>query len=212
MRPAWLMAIAALALAGAAIACNFPGRATEDPGGRATSLAETAAAILTQTGSAPSAPQATSAPAELVSPPTNAPLPVPAATDTPVVGPTSTIVPSPAPTLCEDDSDFVEDVTVPDGTEFGPATAFTKTWRIKNSGTCVWDAAYRFVRIGGDALGAPDAVGLPSVVAPGDEVNLSVDFLAPAAAGTYFSRWRLEAPGGVRFGTRPFVEIVVTSG
>ena len=33
---------------------------------------------------------------------------------------------------------FVADVTVPDGTSYAPSTAFKKTWRLKNIGTCTW--------------------------------------------------------------------------
>ena len=35
---------------------------------------------------------------------------------------------------------FIADVTVPDGTNFAPGTAFKKTWRLKNIGTCAWSS------------------------------------------------------------------------
>lgn len=33
--------------------------------------------------------------------------------------------------------------------------AFTKTWRVKNVGTCTWTADYKAAYSRGDALGAP---------------------------------------------------------
>ena len=50
---------------------------------------------------------------------------------------------------------FVSDLTAPDGATFAPGTAFTKTWRLKNIGTCTWTTAYHLVWVGGDTLGAP---------------------------------------------------------
>ena len=35
---------------------------------------------------------------------------------------------------------FVADVTIPDGTNFAPGTAFKKTWRLKNIGTNAWNS------------------------------------------------------------------------
>jgi len=43
----------------------------------------------------------------------------------------------PPPAGC-DRAQFISDVTVPDGTTFAPGATFTKTWRLKNSGTCTW--------------------------------------------------------------------------
>src|SRR5712691_10638802 len=37
---------------------------------------------------------------------------------------------------------FVMDVTVPDATIVAPNTPLTKTWRLKNIGTCSWTMAY----------------------------------------------------------------------
>jgi hypothetical protein len=33
---------------------------------------------------------------------------------------------------------YVADVTIPDGTVMTPGNAFSKTWRVRNSGTCKW--------------------------------------------------------------------------
>ena len=47
---------------------------------------------------------------------------------------------------------FVSDVTVPDNTQMAPGQAFTKTWKVKNSGTCAWDAGFKFASTGGWTL------------------------------------------------------------
>ena len=50
---------------------------------------------------------------------------------------------------------FVADVTVPDGTAFGPHEHFIKTWRIRNSGSCDW-TDYHVVFDNGEPLGTLD--------------------------------------------------------
>lgn len=211
-------AVFALLLA-AALACNLPGRSANGSGGLATSLAQTAQAILTETAGAPTASAASGQPPALANTPVPpppagsepqpsiAPATAPQASDTPVLAASPTN--PPPPEACKDDSDFVADITVPDGTEFPSNAAFTKTWRLRNSGNCTWGAGYLYVRISGPEMGAPPSVALPAVVKPGEDINISVNLVAPADAGTYRSRWQLQQPGGERFGTRPFVEIVV---
>ena len=38
-----------------------------------------------------------------------------------------------------DNSAYVSDVTIPDGTEVAPGEAFTKTWALVNTGNCTWN-------------------------------------------------------------------------
>ncbi|MFZ5820131.1 MAG: NBR1-Ig-like domain-containing protein [Chloroflexota bacterium] len=95
---------------------------------------------------------------------------------------------------------FVADVTVPDGTSYAPGTAFRKTWRLKNIGSCTWTTSYALVFDSGEKMGAPSAVNFPSSVAPGQTVDLSVDMTAPSSAGHYFSYWKLRNASGAIFG------------
>lgn len=110
---------------------------------------------------------------------------------------------------CINDSEFVADVTIPDGTLIAAEASFTKIWRLRNSGTCTWTTAYRFVHVEGDAMGAPRSVAVPAEVDPGDEIELSVTFTAPSSAGDYVSRWKLYAPDVMPFGDRPYILITV---
>ncbi len=116
--------------------------------------------------------------------------------------------PTPTPTACVNDSKFVEDLSVPDGTHFPPGVAFDKAWRIQNTGTCPWDTAYQYRLISGVSLVGQN-ITLPKVVQPGETIDITIKMVSPMTAGTYRGQWRLFAPGDVPFGQRPFVEIIV---
>jgi len=68
-------------------------------------------------------------------PPTVTPLPPLTPTQTPF-----TVPPTVSPAGC-DRASFIADVRVPDGTLFTPGAAFSKTWRLKNSGSCTWTSS-----------------------------------------------------------------------
>lgn len=125
--------------------------------------------------------------------------------------PTSTNTPAPdvsGPGGCTLNASWVADVTVPDNTEFAPGATFNKVWRVRNSGTCTWEAGTQLVFVSGEPLGGPTAVAVPAV-APGSNTDIGVDLIAPAAPETYRSTWQLQAPDGVRFGSQIYVQIVV---
>src|SRR4030042_5520432 len=94
----------------------------------------------------------------------------------------------------------VADVTVPDGTTFAANTAFTKTWRIKNIGTCTWTTSYSLVFDSGSKMGGPTSVNLPKSVAPGQTVDISISLTAPSSAGHYIGYWKFKNASGVLFG------------
>lgn len=113
--------------------------------------------------------------------------------------PTITSIPPTAVTRCNW-AQFVTDVTVPDGTRFAPGAAFTKTWRLKNIGTCTWTGQYYLAFVSGEAMGAPVSVMMPEIVPPGDTVDISVNLTAPASTGRKKGNWQLYNPAGVPFG------------
>jgi hypothetical protein len=104
------------------------------------------------------------------------------------------------PDNCTDQAEFVDDVTVEDDTEFLPGEKFTKTWRLRNSGTCTWNSEYGLVFVKGDQMGAASPVNLAAEVAPGQSVDVSVEMTAPASAGTYRGDWQLRDRAGKNFG------------
>jgi hypothetical protein len=119
--------------------------------------------------------------------------------------------------LCSDKAFFIQDVTIPDDTVLTPGETFTKTWQLRNDGTCTWGAGYSLVFFTGDQMDGPDVVPLPEEVAPGGVVDLNVVLVAPAAAGTYRGEWILRNAGGILFGigeaadTAFWLQIVVTN-
>jgi hypothetical protein len=107
-----------------------------------------------------------------------------------------------AATFCNR-AQFIADLNVPDGTSFAAGTIFTKSWRLKNIGTCTWSTAYSLVHASGETFGAPTSILLPSQVAPGQTVDLHVNMTAPSAPGLYRSFWKFSDQTGTSFGIGP---------
>lgn len=109
-----------------------------------------------------------------------------------------------------DNATFVSDVTIPDGTQFAPGTAFTKTWRLQNSGDCSWTTAYSVYFLSGDIMGGVSPQNLTMETLPASAGDISVELVAPGSAGTYRGYWQLKNANGQAFGHKFYVEIVVT--
>ena len=170
-------------------ACNFPlfsSSEKQDQDALATAVVETVQALNEGTGSND---QQADAPPEGM--PTLTPLP----TNTPpaVQGP-----PAATPLPCNK-AQFVSE-TIPDDTEFASGEAFTKSWTLKNIGTCTWNTSYKLVFISGDAMSGPASVNLASAVAPDAQATISVDLTAPTDSGTYTGYWKMQADDDDQFG------------
>lgn len=130
-----------------------------------------------------------------------------------------TVSAAPAAQSCTDRAQFVSDVTVPDGTRYEPGAAFTKTWRLRNVGTCTWTSSYSLVFESGNAMGNTTSVpfAVTANVPPGATIDVSIPLSAPATAGHYIGYWKFKNPSGVLFGIGTaankawWVEINVTS-
>ena len=164
-------------------ACNLPSNAPATP---ESNVVLTAAAMTVQAQLTQSVPFST---------PT---LPAPAATNTPLSVPTLPPATSRPPAasatpLC-DLAQFVKDVNIPDGSQIAPGAAFTKTWRLRNAGVCNW-SGYTLIFDSGELMGGvPQSFG---TVGPGQDVDVSVNFTAPTAPGSYRSYWRIRNSSGV---------------
>jgi len=108
-----------------------------------------------------------------------------------------------------DNALFVSDVTIPDGQVMPPNNQFTKTWRIKNSGSSTWNTGYKIVFQSGHSMGAQSERTIPNSVAPGASIDISVNMTAPGSAGTYRGNWKMKNASGVAFGDLVWVEILV---
>ncbi|MGV8049809.1 MAG: NBR1-Ig-like domain-containing protein [Anaerolineaceae bacterium] len=121
-------------------------------------------------------------------------------TATPVPPTPTRIPPTPTPVPCNWVS-FVSDVSIPDGTDIVAGTSFTKTWRLKNIGSCTWTTEYDIAFVKGDQLSAPKIIDLPKAVKPGESIDISIAMVAPSSSGDYTGHWMLVNQNGVRFGT-----------
>ena len=159
-----------------------PQTATFTPDATQTASAATAAAGLTQTAVATLTPRATA---------------------------TATV---PAPVSTGDAAAWVADVTIPDNTDVTPGQVFVKTWRIQNAGITTWTVDYDLVFISGERMGTTTEVAVPSSVAPGQQVEISVTLTAPTTVGTYTGYWKMRnASGGLfEYGVTVVIDVVST--
>ncbi len=138
--------------------------------------------------------------------PTPTPNPV-----TPTPLPTATAVP------CINGMTFVADLNLNDNNMQSPPAIpagqpFQKGWRIQNTGTCTWDQSYRLVFVNGNTPqsqmgGQPTPI--IGTVAPGQQYDIFVNFVAPLQPGTYQSFWSMSDPQNTTFGNRIWVGITV---
>ena len=106
---------------------------------------------------------------------------------------------------------FVSDVTIPDNTPVTAGQAFTKTWKVRNAGSCAWDAGFKFAFTGGEQMGGATFT-LPSSVAAGAVFDISVPMTAPNKSGTLRGNWRMSTAAGQFFGDEVYVQVVVGGG
>ncbi len=174
----------------AILACNLQSAGTgANPGAAATAVAQTVTALAQLPAHGNSATDtpvtATAIPVTDTVPPASPAIP----TDTPIMAATQ---------IC-DNAQFISE-TVPDGTLENPGVAFVKTWRLKNIGACTWTSSYNVVFVNGDAMGASSAVPLLGNIAPGQEVDVTVNMVAPLTPGNYSGTWTMRNASGVIFG------------
>lgn len=103
---------------------------------------------------------------------------------------------------------FVSDVSIPDDTAMTPGQNFTKTWKVLNSGTCAWEAGFKFVFTGGEQMSGVNFT-LASPVPSNGQLDISVAMIAPSKTGTLRGNWRMQTAGGQFFGDEVYVRIVV---
>ena len=176
---------------------------TADPNALSTQVIATFSAALTQTAIAQ--PTIRLFPT-LTASPTFAPFATSAATLPPISQATI------APTKSCYSMAFVSDVTIPDNTPIAPGQTFTKTWKVVNNGSCVWDAGFKFAFTGGDAMGGATYT-LPSAVAINASVDIPILMIAPTnKTGKVQSNWRMSTAGGQFFGNEVYVIITVGGG
>jgi hypothetical protein len=176
-----LLVLACIALL--ASACTSP---AQNESAIATAVAQTVQAGATEI---PPLPTDTPDPAFLIQP-----------TLTQAITPTSeaTLISAPSDPDCIH-AELVSEYP-PDRTVFRPNTSFTKTWTIKNVGTCTWDTSYQLIFWSGELMGGSTYYDLPEVVLPGDDITITIFLQSPASEGFYTGYWRLKTPWNQVFG------------
>lgn len=137
------------------------------------------------------------------------PTAIPSFTPAPPVGGVATV---PAQ-LCKN-AIFIEDITVPDYSQFKPWEKFYKIWRMQNTGTCTWDEGFYFAAW----AGPPSMAGNQETwkikeqhqfVPPGGVVDIGISMYAPGDPGEYVAHWSWYDDQGKPFGQSVTVVIVV---
>lgn len=135
-----------------------------------------------------------------------------------------TIVPTPLPTIpptptlseqgnntttsCIDILRYIEDITIPDGTEVIPGTTLDKRWRVENNGSCNWENGYTLNLVAGADMGAATVQALYPVRS-GSQAILRILLTAPMETGNYRSAWQAHNAAGQPFGDPIYIEINV---
>lgn len=104
---------------------------------------------------------------------------------------------------------YIEDVTIPDGTQMKAGEAFTKTWLVQNVGGCAWRAGFTFNHYGGDGMRG-STVTLTDAIPTGAKREISVQLVVPSGqTGIIESAWRMADENGIFFGDTLSIKIVV---
>ncbi len=171
--------------------CNLP-RPTEPVSGPDqlnTFAAQTVAALSTTVAEAKTQSPATPTPQGQIASDT------PPAAET-IVSPTQTTTPTPC-----DRVEFVRDVNYPDDSSLDPGQSFTKTWELKNTGSCTWNSSYAIVFDSGESMYAAPATQLTSgSIAPQQIVQISITLKSPNKTGSFQANFKLRNASGVVFG------------
>ena len=180
---------------------------TVEPSVKITEIAQTVQAELTSI--ALLTPSATATPQPTVTP-TKAPVTSTVAGTTSKATPTIGFI---ATGSAGDNAKWLADVTIPDYSLIAPSASFVKTWKVQNTGTTTWTKDYKLIYLDGlQGSSNTVSVNLTKSVAPGESVDVSVNFTAPAANGAYSSFWKMYTASGYVFGEVLIMYINVGTG
>jgi hypothetical protein len=107
-------------------------------------------------------------------------------------------------------SKFIRDVNLPDESVVESGSAVVKTWLVQNNGNQAWPDGSKLIFLRGDRqLIAEEEFEIPSLIQPGQSVEISVAFFIPAdpPAARYSIFFRLADKDRNCFGTRIWAEL-----
>ena len=106
------------------------------------------------------------------------------------------------------DSLKISEVGLQNNATVTAGSQFTKTWLVRNTGTCTWTTAFQMAFGWGEQMNGQDTA-LPRTVNPGEEIEISIILTAPSSSGQHGAYWRLRTDGDVYFGDTFAVSITV---
>jgi hypothetical protein len=195
----WLPALFVLSCDLTTLVRSAPSLPSPVPGALNTIVAQTAAAAYTGTASnATVIPTLTST---LMAPPTATPTVAPTETPTfifrlstftPTRLPTATAASSGSSSATGQGCQLVSQ-SPDDGTHFDAKKTFTASWKVKNTGSDTWDSnSVDFAFFSGTKMYTGATLhDLPSSVAVGDSITLTIAMAAPKDPGSYKTVWAL---------------------
>lgn len=151
---------------------------------------ETAVAQLTQLAAAPTSPP---------SPPTQ----LPSYDIIPTLSPPTAVSPPASPTSAAApcyQAQLVDDFNIPVNAVLPLGAAFTKTWQIRNTGSCPWTQQFSLVLSAGDPMGSKTIYLFSTNTMPGETLLLSIGLTAPGFVGVHQGNWLLRSDTGATFG------------
>jgi hypothetical protein len=101
--------------------------------------------------------------------------------------------------------------TPTDGSQVLMNSKIKMTWTVKNIGKTTWKTSYLLRYFAGNPMGGPASVNLPKEVKPDEQVDISVDMLAPASPGEANTIWVLTNDQGANFQPLTLTVIVVSA-
>lgn len=190
------------------VACATPAAPTQDPAiAAATLAAQVEAQVSTRVAQAVANFQATQnalpTTAPVIPPTSNIPTIAPLNLPTAALPGIATSVPCNATPILMGES-------VPDGTDVYINTSFTKSWTLRNEGSCTWNSNYKVKFMSGDSMSGSTSKSFGATVTPGNTLTISMPLKAPNGTGTYKGVWGLYDDKDIFFG-QMWVEIDVVT-
>lgn len=139
----------------------------------------------------------------------NAAQSTPSKSETQVVNAPAAQAPAQSSTpACINGMSFVADLNLDDKNMtappvMSPSQQFSKSWRVRNSGTCAWQPNFQLAFTYGnrpEARMAGNPINIGKVVQPGETIDLSASLIAPLAYGTFQGFWNMRDAANQPFG------------
>lgn len=104
---------------------------------------------------------------------------------------------------------WIEDRSIPDGSQMKANEVFTKTWYVQNNGSCAWAPGFTFRHVGGERMEGQPLV-LTEPIPVGAKREISIQLVVPSGQnGLVQSSWRMSDKNGAFFGDTLTVNIIV---